>query len=95
MDDKIVMVGLKIDFHIYSSASYKKDGDLVKDGNIAHINILLNKLKEKEIDMFAITDHDQFDYSLYHALTQHEGRFFKKYYLGLSFQSESKKEVLR
>mgnify|MGYP004462043543 CR=1 FL=1 len=85
MSDKIVTAGLKIDFHIHSSASYKKDGDLVKDGSISHINILLNKLKEKEIDMFAITDHDQFDYSLYHALTQYEGRRFKKVLPGVEF----------
>lgn len=83
--DKIVSKGLKVDFHIHSSASSKKDGKLVKDGTIENIQILLSKLLDNSIDMFSITDHDCFDYSLYKALKKHEGIEFKKVLPGIEF----------
>lgn len=83
--DKIVQQGLKVDFHIHSSASSKKDGALVKDGTIENIPVLLSKLKENSVEMFSITDHDHFDYSLYHALKEHEGNEFKKILPGVEF----------
>lgn len=83
--DKIVQQGLKVDFHIHSSASFKKDGALVKDGTIENVPVLLSKLQENSIDMFAITDHDSFDYSIYHALKEHEGNKFKKILPGIEF----------
>lgn len=83
--DKIVQQGLKVDFHIHSSASSKKDGALVKDGTIENIPVLLSKLKENSVEMFSITDHDHFDYSLYHALKEHEGNEFKKILPGIEF----------
>ena len=83
--DKIVQQGLKVDFHIHSSASSKKDDDLVKDGTIENIPVLLSKLQENSIDMFAITDHDRFDYCIYHELKKHEGNEFKKILPGVEF----------
>lgn len=83
--DKIVQQGLKVDFHIHSSASFKKDSALVKDGTIENIPVLLSKLRENSIEMFAITDHDCFNYSIYHELKKHEGNEFKKVLPGVEF----------
>ena len=83
--DRIVHQGQKVDFHIHSAASSKKDGSLVKDGTIENIPVLLSKLQENSIDMFAITDHDCFDYSLYRALKEYEGKEFKKILPGVEF----------
>ena len=97
--DKIVQLGQKVDFHIHSSASSKKDGNLVKNGTIENLPTLLSKLKENSIDMFAITDHDYFDYSLYQNLKTHEGTDFKKVLPGVEFSvgietpDESKKVI--
>ena len=72
--DEFAQEGLKVDFHIHFAASNNKNGSLVKDGAIENIPILLNKLKENSIDRFAITDHDRFDYRLYHELKKYEGK---------------------
>lgn len=79
----VVEKGLKIDFHIHSYASHKKDGSLVSNGKVDNINTLINKLKENEVDAFAITDHDCFDKELYLKLKEHEGKEFKKIFPGV------------
>ena len=59
---------ITIDLHIHSKASKYKDGDLVEESNIANADILISALEEKNINMFAITDHNRFDYGLYEFL---------------------------
>ena len=71
--DKIVTKGLKIDLHIHSVYSNKKDGDKVKNNTIANLPILIGKLNEYGIEMCSITDHDFFNYDMYSALKKQEG----------------------
>lgn len=79
---------------MHSVASNNKDGSLVKDGTIENISILLNKLKENGIDRFAITDHDRFDYRLYHELKKiwRERKVLKKVFPGVEFSVGIKSE---
>lgn len=85
MNDRIVLQGLKVDFHIHSYASHKKDGALVSNCKKENIEILINKLKSNQIDAFAITDHDCFDKELYLELKKREGKDFKKVFPGVEF----------
>ena len=71
--DRIVSTGIKIDLHIHSRYSSGKDGNLVKEGTIDNLPILLKKLEDNQINMCAITDHDCFNYDLYKNLKQHAG----------------------
>lgn len=60
---------INIDLHIHSFASsYKEEKDYVKDSNIENIDVLLKKLNEKNINLFAITDHNNFDIELYNKI---------------------------
>ncbi|SEK33827.1 PHP domain-containing protein [Pseudobutyrivibrio ruminis] len=83
--NKIVEKPIKIDLHIHSVVSSHKDGNKVSDNTIENIPLLVEKLKENEIDMCAITDHDKFSYELYSALKQHEGNELKKVLPGVEF----------
>ena len=74
--DKIVTKGLKIDLHIHSAFSNKKDGDLDKNNTIDNLPILVDKLNENGIEMCAITDHDNFNFDLYKALKGQEGNTY-------------------
>ncbi len=56
---------INIDLHIHSKASVYKDGSIVDNSDINHIDTLITKLKENNISLFAITDHNRFDYELY------------------------------
>lgn len=60
---------IKIDLHIHSKASeYKEAADYVKDSNINNVDVLLQKLKENDVNLFAITDHNRFDFELYNKI---------------------------
>lgn len=60
---------IKIDLHIHSKASeYKEREHYVEDSNISNIETLLKRLNENEVNLFAITDHNRFDFELYKAL---------------------------
>ncbi|MFI3211253.1 MAG: hypothetical protein R3Y64_09445 [Peptostreptococcaceae bacterium] len=84
--EKIVKRSMKVDFHIHSVFSKHKDGDLVKNNTIENRNILIDKLMENNIDMFAITDHDFFSYDLYFSLKEKEkDNTFKKVFPGVEF----------
>lgn len=94
---KIVIAPLKVDFHIHSSFSKYKDGDLVKDGTIQNLPTLVKELKHREIDCFSITDHDYFSYDLYAAAKEFEkNNTFKKVFPGVEFSvgifDDNKKE---
>ena len=69
---KIVNNGLKLDLHIHSSESCKKDGKKVQNNTLANIHVLIQKLDEQGVNICAITDHDTFSYAMYEALKQAE-----------------------
>ena len=82
---KIVDKPLKIDLHIHSIESGHKDGKKVANNTVDNIPVLVSKLKENDIDMCAITDHDRFSYSMYQALKSHEGNELLKILPGVEF----------
>lgn len=63
----------KIDLHIHSVASNKKDKKLVEDGTKENIKVLIDKLVENNINIASITDHNIFDYTMYSELKKTEG----------------------
>lgn len=69
---KIANHGLKIDLHIHSSKSSKKDGKKVKNNTVSNIPVLVQKLNEQGVNICSITDHDTFSYVMYKALKQAE-----------------------
>lgn len=59
MIEKIVETGNKVDFHIHSFASkHKESDDRVDLSTIDNINLLIEKLNERKINMCSISDHD-------------------------------------
>lgn len=70
--DKIVKTGLKIDLHIHSCFSAKKDGKKVKDNTIQNVPVLIEKLTTQGVNICAITDHDSFSYEMYSTLKSAE-----------------------
>jgi len=64
----IVDMYSKIDLHIHSQASKNKDGILVEKNTHANTGVLLKRLDNNQVSMFAITDHNTFDYGLYTKL---------------------------
>lgn len=72
--DKIVKTGLKIDLHIHSCFSAKKDGKKVKDNTIQNMPVLIEKLTTQGVNICAITDHDSFSYEMYSTLKSAETR---------------------
>lgn len=69
---KIVEHGLKLDLHIHSAESSKKDGKKVKNNTLTNIPVLVQKLNEQGVNICAITDHDMFSYAMYATLKQAE-----------------------
>ena len=73
--ESIVTKPMKVDFHIHSVYSkYKDEFSIVQNGDKKHINVLLNKLEDNNINMCAITDHDYFSYELYEKLKSYENK---------------------
>lgn len=74
-EEKIVKSGLKVDFHIHSYASkHKESDDCVDLSTINHINVLIEKLNNRNINMCSISDHDNFDFEIYERLKKEEGK---------------------
>ena len=69
---KIVDSGYKIDLHIHSYYSHRKDGTKVSFNTIDNIRVLVEKLNENGVQICAITDHDAFNYDLYSSLKSYE-----------------------
>lgn len=88
--EKIVLKGIKIDLHIHSEFSRKKDGEKVAHNTIENLPILVEKLKKNEVEMCAITDHDTFNYELYSKLKNEEknANCIKKVLPGIEFSVE-------
>ncbi|MBQ6860615.1 MAG: hypothetical protein IJO08_03105 [Clostridia bacterium] len=62
---------IRIDLHIHSAASeYKEEENYVSESNVENVDVLLGKLQENNINMFAITDHNNFDFALYEKLKE-------------------------
>ena len=74
MNKKIVKEGIKVDFHIHSVGSKYKDHAKVKNLTIENIGILIDKLNENNVNMCAITDHDNFEFDIYKKLKNEEGK---------------------
>ena len=70
--NKIVETGMKIDLHIHSAASSRKDKGKVKNNTLKNIPLLISKLNENGVNICAITDHDTFSYEMYSALKKAE-----------------------
>lgn len=59
---------IKFDLHIHSLASlYKESPNVVDKSTVENTGVLLKKLKENDIKMFSITDHNRFDIEIYKA----------------------------
>ena len=91
---------INIDLHIHSCLSaYKEKQNYVDVSNIKNIGILLKKLDEKNINLFSITDHNRFDFTLYASFKKiiSNGKYpnIKKILPGIEFdvQIEAGKEA--
>lgn len=78
-------VPIKVDLHIHSIFSNCKDGKKVEFNTIENIPILISKLKQNEIEMCAVTDHDQFNFGMYKTLKSYEGKELFKVLPGVEF----------
>lgn len=95
MEQKIVTEGIKVDFHIHSIGSRFKDHKKVKNLTIDNIEILIKKLNENNVNMCAITDHDNFEFEIYKKLKEQEGKgSIKKILPGVEFSVVFEKEVI-
>lgn len=75
MIEKVIEKGNKVDFHIHSIASkHKENNDCVDLSTLDNMDLLINKLNKREINMCSITDHDNFDFNLYNRLKQEENK---------------------
>ena len=83
--EKIVKKPIKIDLHIHSVFSNHKDGKKVAFNTTDNIPVLVSKMKQKGVEMCAITDHDRFDFKIYKALKEHEGKELLKVLPGVEF----------
>lgn len=95
--EKIVSKGLKIDLHIHSRFSSKKDGSKVSENTIENLPVLIKKLEDNDVGMCAITDHDTFNYNLYKKLKEEENKdnCIRKVLPGIEFsvEFEQNKEI--
>ena len=87
IDNNIVKKIQKVDFHIHSVIS-TKDGDKVKFNTIENIDVLISKLKENNIDMASITDHNTFSLEMYNKFKSYEGKTLAKVLPGIEFDVE-------
>lgn len=60
---------INVDLHIHSKASaYKESKGLVSECDSEHSHVLLSALRENDITLFSITDHNRFNDQLYETL---------------------------
>ena len=72
---KVVENGIKVDFHIHSVASkHKEEAGKVDDSTIENIGVLIRMLNDRQINMCAISDHDNFDINIYRKLKLQENK---------------------
>lgn len=69
----IVENGVKVDFHIHSVASkHKEESGKVDNSTIENLNVLIQKLNDRKINICSISDHDNFDIDIYKKLKEQE-----------------------
>ena len=85
--NKVVQSPIKVDLHIHSKYSSTKDeNEMVADGTIEKLPVLIKKLNQYGVNMASITDHDFFSYSMYKAFKNYEGSgTIKKILPGVEF----------
>ena len=78
---------INIDLHIHSNASFYKDGSIVSNSTKENIQLLIEALEKNKINMFAITDHNRFDFELYEKLVDEvkKSQIIKKVLPGIEF----------
>ena len=96
MIEKVIETGNKVDFHIHSIASkHKESDDCVDLSTIDNIDLLIDKLNQREINMCSISDHDNFDFNIYNRLKQEENKgSIKKVFPAVEFSVTYEKKVL-
>lgn len=96
MIEKIIETGNKVDFHIHSIASkHKESDDCVDLSTIDNIDLLIDKLNQRKINMCSISDHDNFDFDIYKRLKQEENKgSIKKVFPAVEFSVTYDKKVL-
>lgn len=96
MIEKIIETGNKVDFHIHSIASkHKESDDCVDLSTIDNIDLLIDKLNQRKINMCSISDHDNFDFNIYNRLKQEENKgSIKKVFPAVEFSVTYDKKVL-
>jgi predicted ATPase len=88
--EKIASRGIKIDLHIHSEYSKAKDGQKVAENTLGNLPILVKGLVDNQVEMCAITDHDNFNYQLYTELKKEEQKdnCIRKVLPGIEFSVE-------
>lgn len=88
--EKIINKGIKIDLHIHSVYSKNKDKDKVSNNTIDNLPMLVKGLTENDVELCAITDHDEFNYEIYRKLKEEEEKdnCIKKVLPGIEFSVE-------
>ena len=73
--ERVIDSGNKVDFHIHSIASkHKESDDCVDLSTLDNIDTLIEKLNDRKINMCSISDHDNFDFSIYKRLKREESK---------------------
>lgn len=88
--EKVANKGIKIDLHIHSIYSKNKDKDKVSNNTIDNLPVLVEGLIENNVELCAITDHDEFNYEIYQKLKEEEVKdnCIKKVLPGIEFSVE-------
>lgn len=88
--EKVASRGIKIDLHIHSVYSKAKDGQKVEENTLNNVPILVQGLRDNQVEMCAITDHDTFDYDIYSELKKEESKdnCIQKVLPGIEFSVE-------
>lgn len=96
MVEKVLETGNKVDFHIHSIASkHKESNGCVDLSTLKNIDLLIEKLNQRKINMCSISDHDNFDYNIYRRLKQEENKgSIKKVFPAVEFSVTYEKKVL-
>ncbi len=92
----IVENGVKVDFHIHSIASkHKEETGKVDNSTIDKLDILIENLNDRQINMCSISDHDNFDINIYKALKKQENKgFIKKVLPAVEFSVKYDSKVI-
>lgn len=96
--ERVATTGLKLDLHIHSQNSRRKDGKKVQNNTLENIPILVSKLNEQGVNICAITDHDAFSYQMYELLKDEENKgsilkVFPGVEFSVRFRTDEEREI--